>query len=133
MITRTFDFKKVIGTNNGYFIRNGFRAKNQDASLFEMLFERSLLNESFKLKDEYVCLSIEWLNPNYYTKKGKLHSRCGDIDGPLKFIIDGVCKGLRIDDSCIKDLKIVQLPADGEVHKITVEIDKKPLLKQGDK
>lgn len=126
MIRKTFRFKTVVGTNNGYFIRNGFRAKANNARVFETVFEKSFANEDFHIDGCVVHIDIKWYNPNYFTKKGTIHSRSGDIDGPLKFIIDGICKGLKIDDSLVKKLTIEQLDNTGDHHEIEVKIEKAP-------
>lgn len=126
MIRKKLKFKKVVGTNNGYFIRNGFRAKANNARVFETMFEKAFANENFVADGCVIHLELKWYNPQYFTKKGTIHSRSGDIDGPLKFIIDGICKGLKVDDSIVKKLTIEQLDNTGDYHEFEIKIEKAP-------
>lgn len=131
MVTLFFD--KLPNLNNDYIISNGRRFKNKEACVFEKVYFTNYINERFKYKNfdaskNYFSLEITWHNPKFYTKKNEINKRGGDIDGVLKFLIDGIFIGINQDDSFLKELLVRQLPTENDRHVISTNLSMENLF-----
>lgn len=130
MLQIAFTFDKIPAVNNGYYLARGYRTKKKET----IEFMRKIQNEFAKYeidanaKDHFFSLEVFWYNPKFYTKKGLLSKGAGDIDGPLKFIIDALFKGIKHDDSMLKRLTVTQLQAQSPEHKIILNLSLNKLM-----
>lgn len=128
MIQFTFKFEQVMGTNNGYIINRGFRTKSAKSNKFQSIIEKTVARNKnyfarYDPKNEYFKIELFWYNPKFYKKNNKTMSKvAGDIDGPIKFILDGVFKGIGIDDYACKSLNILQLPSNDKYHVLAINV-----------
>jgi hypothetical protein len=128
----TLEFEKISGVNNGYIIRHGFRSKAQASINFQNAFKFAAIKFKkdfldFNEKDNYIEVEMFWYNPSYFKKDGSMNKKAVDIDAPLKFILDGLCEGIGLDDSFVKQLNVKQMPSETKLHKICVMIYKRSL------
>lgn len=137
MFLITLETDKVIGTNNGYIIntRSKFasRVKSKQARKWQEEWELCSsqfkhLFKDFDLKSNFISIDIYWYNPKFYKKDKSLSKTCGDVDGCEKFIIDGIFKGIGLDDSCLKTKTITQLPTANKLHSVSAVVEKRNLL-----
>ena len=120
-------FEKLPNINNSYGTNKGFRFKKPIAVKFQREWFDSFSRMRGIICDfddscDFLEVTIEWKNPKYFTKKGVLSKRCGDIDSFQKFLLDGVSQGIGFDDSYFKRKTVIQDPSEDEFHHIKVSI-----------
>ena len=122
MIQFGIELEKLPNINNGYIKAKGRVFRSSEARNFCNLIELEARRaaKDFKVihKKFYFSLTTYWYNPKFYTKKGEINKRAGDIDSFVKFSQDAIMKGVGYDDSLIKQKDIIQMPCEGSYHKI---------------
>lgn len=73
--------------------------------------------------DEYIEVVYNLFCPRseFFTKEGKLSSRCPDADS-IKVLQDVIFRSIGIDDKHIKELKVYMMPSDDETWKYRILI-----------
>jgi len=118
---------KVYGTNNSYIINNGRRFKCKEVASYQKSWEflasaNRHIFRNFDPKSNYIQLDIMWYNPKFYKKNGELSKTAGDTDGVVKFIKDGICDGIGLNDAFVKKESVIQLPSDLSHHSVSVVV-----------
>jgi len=125
MIQLTRRLDRVYGINNSYIIRGKFRTKKKEVSDYQkewqyLAQEHRHLFKNFNPKEKYLTIETVWYNPKFYKKDGSMSKTAGDTDGIIKFIKDGICDGLGINDAFVKKESISQLPTNEKHHAVSV-------------
>ena len=73
---------------------------------------KNLLKENETTEAKGFKMSIILNQSNYFTKKGKLSLTAGDVDGPIKIIIDTFFKFIDINDAHLLEVTARKQPSD---------------------
>lgn len=126
---------EIYNTNNGYVIttigKHARRFKKPEVAKYQKEIEKLASTvkhyfDNFDSKRHYIKLNLYWYNPKFFNKDGSLNKRAGDTDGIVKFIKDGIAKGIDLDDAFFKCEQIIQLPS-SDINRLSVELSQENL------
>jgi Holliday junction resolvase RusA-like endonuclease len=122
---------RPISVNKMYRNFRGRTIKSAECRQFEATFDHFLAEFSSHAIDfmryfnpETDALHVDIIcyidKKDFFTKSGRIHKRCGDVDGYIKCTLDQVFDFIELDDALVTRISCSKVPSDSDSTEILI-------------